>query len=112
VAFVLSKIGLLNPRFMREFRRHSYVVILILAAIITPSPDVLSQVLVALPLSLLYEISIWVSAWVEKNKKKDELLDNANKPESTSTTPTDETPESRTDHDSYHEPWNPNDYGA
>lgn len=75
VAFVLSKIGLLTPKFMREFRRHSYVVILILAAIITPSPDVLSQVLVALPLFLLYEISIWVSGWVERNKKKDELED-------------------------------------
>ena len=75
VAFVLSKIGFLNPRFMREYRRHAFVVILILAAIITPSPDVLSQVLVALPLSLLYEISIFVSAWVERNKKADAELE-------------------------------------
>jgi sec-independent protein translocase protein TatC len=71
VAFVLSRIGFLNPRFMREYRRHAFVVILILAAVITPSPDVLSQVLVALPLTLLYEISILVSAWVERTKKKD-----------------------------------------
>lgn len=71
VAFVLSRIGFLNPRFMRQYRRHAFVVILILAAVITPSPDVLSQVLVALPLTLLYEISILVSAWVERTKKKD-----------------------------------------
>jgi sec-independent protein translocase protein TatC len=69
VAFVLSKVGVLNPRFMREYRRHAYVVILILAAIITPSPDVLSQVLVAMPLSFLYEVSIWVSGWVERQKR-------------------------------------------
>ena len=75
VAFVLSRIGFLNPRFMRQYRRHAFVVILILAAVITPSPDVLSQVLVALPLTLLYEISIWVSGWVERNKKNDAELE-------------------------------------
>lgn len=75
VAFVLSKIGFLNPRFMREYRRHAFVVILILAAVITPSPDVLSQVLVALPLTLLYEVSILVSAWVERNKKEEAELE-------------------------------------
>ncbi|MFN8344733.1 MAG: twin-arginine translocase subunit TatC [Spirosomataceae bacterium] len=75
VAFVLSKIGFLNPRFMREYRRHAFVVILILAAVITPSPDVLSQVLVAMPLTLLYEISILVSAWVEKTKKAEAELE-------------------------------------
>ncbi len=75
VAFVLSKIGFLNPRFMREYRRHAFVVILILAAVITPSPDVLSQILVALPLTLLYEVSILVSAWVERNKKEEAELE-------------------------------------
>jgi sec-independent protein translocase protein TatC len=75
VAFVLSKIGFLNPRFMREYRRHAFVVILILAAVITPSPDVLSQVLVAMPLTLLYEISILVSAWVERTKKAEAELE-------------------------------------
>ena len=75
VAFVLSKIGFLNPRFMREYRRHAFVVILILAAVITPSPDVLSQVLVALPLTLLYEVSILVSAWVDRNIKEEAELE-------------------------------------
>jgi sec-independent protein translocase protein TatC len=113
VAFVLSKIGFLNPRFMRSYRRHAYVVILILAAIITPSPDVLSQVLVALPLSLLYEVSIWVSAWVERNRKNDELLENESNSDSTTSNSTNPTTDSNTSSssDDYHEPWNPYDYG-
>jgi len=70
VAFFLSKIGLLTPRFLRKYRRHSYVVLLIVAAIITP-PDVLSQTLVCIPLIILYEASIFISGWVEKaNKRK------------------------------------------
>jgi len=70
VAYFLSKIGVLTPKFLRKYRRHSYVVLLIVAAIITP-PDVLSQMLVAIPLVVLYEASIFISAHVEKaNLKK------------------------------------------
>lgn len=69
VAYVLSQVGFLTPKFMRTYRKHSFVVILVVAALITPSPDVTSQVLVALPLWLLYEISILVSAYVERQKK-------------------------------------------
>lgn len=73
VAFVLSKIGILNPRFMREYRKHAYVLILILSGIITPSPDIISQVLVTIPLVMLYELSIGVSARVEKARNADEI---------------------------------------
>ncbi len=73
VAFVLSKAGIINPKFMREYRKHAYVLILVLAAIITPSPDIISQVLVSIPLFMLYELSIGVSARVEKGKKEDEM---------------------------------------
>jgi sec-independent protein translocase protein TatC len=73
VAFVLSKIGLVTPKFMREYRKHAYVVVLIVAGIITPSPDILSQVLVCIPLLILYELSIGVSARVEKARNADEL---------------------------------------
>ncbi len=66
--FVLSKLGLLTPKFMRTYRKHAVVIILIAAAVITPSPDVISQMLVALPLYLLYEISILVSGRVEKQR--------------------------------------------
>jgi len=68
VIFFLSKLGLVSPPFLRKYRRHSMVVILIVAAIITPSPDITSQILVAIPLFLLYEISIGVSAAVERRR--------------------------------------------
>ena len=72
VVFVLSKVGVLTPSFMREYRKHSMIVILIVAAIITPSPDLYSQILVAIPLLLLYEVSIMVSAKVEREKLREE----------------------------------------
>ncbi len=72
VVFVLSKAGILTPAFMREYRRHSVVVILIVAAIITPSPDIFSQVIVALPLFLLYEVGIFVSARIERQRRAEE----------------------------------------
>jgi sec-independent protein translocase protein TatC len=70
VAFFLTKIGVVTPEFMRKYRRHSVVVIVILAAIITP-PDVFSQTLVCIPLLILYEVSIFISARVIKQKEKD-----------------------------------------
>ena len=69
LVYFLTKAGFLTPDFMRIYRRHSIVIILILAAIITP-PDVISQFLVLLPLILLYEISIGISARVIRNQEK------------------------------------------
>jgi sec-independent protein translocase protein TatC len=60
LAFFLTKIGLLTPSFMRQYRRHGIVVMIALSAIITP-PDIFTQLLLAAPLVLLYEISIMVS---------------------------------------------------
>lgn len=68
LVYFLSKIGLIGPEFLRRYRKHSVVVILIVAAIITPSPDIFSQLLVAFPLYFLYEISIFVSAAVVKKQ--------------------------------------------
>ncbi len=78
VAFVLSKVGILTPGLMREYRKHAWIVILVVAGIITPSPDIYSQVLVALPLAMLYEISILVSASIERARLKEarEILNN------------------------------------
>jgi sec-independent protein translocase protein TatC len=67
VIYFLSRIGLVTPVFLKKYRRHSIVVILILAAIITP-PDIFSQVLVCLPLLVLYEISIFISRRVERRR--------------------------------------------
>jgi len=69
VAFFLTKIGIVTPAFMRKYRKHSIVVIFIVSAIITP-PDVFSQMLVAIPLLILYEVSIFISARVMKQKDK------------------------------------------
>lgn len=66
--FFLSKIGLVSPDFLKKYRKHSVVLILILSAIITP-PDIFSQVLVCLPLMLLYEIGIKISKKVQKNQE-------------------------------------------
>ncbi len=70
VVFFMTKIGLLTPAFMRTYRRHSYIVILIIGAIVTP-PDPLSQMLISTPLFLLYEISIFISAYVVRQKRKE-----------------------------------------
>jgi sec-independent protein translocase protein TatC len=70
VVFFLARIGIITPEFMRKYRRHAIVVVLILAAIITP-PDVFSQTLVSIPLILLYEVSIFIAARVVKNREKD-----------------------------------------
>lgn len=60
VAYILAKIGIITPEFLKKYRKHSIVIVLILAAVITP-PDLISQVIVAIPLLLLYEISIFVT---------------------------------------------------
>lgn len=75
VSFVLSKIGIITPKFLRTYRKFAVVAILIVAAIITPSPDWMSQMIVFLPLFLLYELGILISARVYKQKKKEEDWD-------------------------------------
>ena len=61
ISFFLSKLGILTPKFMRRYRKHAIVIILLLAGILTPSPDVTSQLLLGIPLLILYEISIIIS---------------------------------------------------
>ncbi|MFA7288450.1 MAG: twin-arginine translocase subunit TatC [Melioribacteraceae bacterium] len=67
LSFFLSKIGILTPKLMRKYRRHSIVVIFIASAILTPGTDPVSQLLLAIPLFILYEISIFVSKLSQKN---------------------------------------------
>lgn len=68
VSFFLSKIGILKPEFMRKYRKHAIVIILLIAALLTPSPDITSQLLLAVPLFILYEISIIIC---KISRKKD-----------------------------------------
>jgi sec-independent protein translocase protein TatC len=68
VTYLLVKIGLFTPEFLVKYRKHAVVLILILAAIITP-PDVISQIIVTIPIYLLFELSVLVAKRVAKNQK-------------------------------------------
>ncbi len=70
LVYFLAKLGILSSNLMAKYRRYALVVILILAGILTPSPDMASQIMMAMPLYALYEISILVARGVEKNKMK------------------------------------------
>lgn len=73
IIYILSKIGIVSAAFLRKYRKHAIVAVLILAAFITP-PDFISQVIVAIPVLILYEISIFVTVRVEKNRAKQEMI--------------------------------------
>ncbi|MFX6759222.1 twin-arginine translocase subunit TatC, partial [Acinetobacter baumannii] len=73
LAFILTKIGIITPTFLRSTRKYAVVIILVIAAFITPSPDWMSQLIVFVPLWALYELSIIVSARAFKElKERDE----------------------------------------
>ena len=64
IAFFLGKLGVINSSLLANYRKHSFLVIMLIAAIITP-PDLMTLILVTIPLYLLYEVSIHVVGWVE-----------------------------------------------
>ena len=70
LSFFLSRIGLVTPRFLRKYRRHAIVIIFIVAAVVTPTIDPVSQGILAVPLLLLYEISIGVAALGHRMKRQ------------------------------------------
>jgi sec-independent protein translocase protein TatC len=75
VIYFLSMSGLVTAAMLKAYRRHSIVVILIVAAIITP-PDVISQILIAMPILVLYETGIQIAKRLEKKRAKEALEDN------------------------------------
>ncbi|MBG6236536.1 sec-independent protein translocase protein TatC [Pedobacter sp. CAN_A7] len=70
VIYILSKFGIMTPAFMRASRRYAAVLILVIAAIVTPTPDMITMLVVAFPLFILYELSIFISAYIEKKRNK------------------------------------------
>ena len=76
LCWLLAKMGLMQSQWMKRYRRHAIVVILIVAAVITPTADAFTLSLVALPIYLLYEASIFVVGRVEKKKMKSESNNN------------------------------------
>lgn len=69
IIYFLTKIGLVTPQFLKKYRKYALVIVLILSAIITP-PDIASQVIVAIPILILYQVSIYISAVVVKRQNK------------------------------------------
>ncbi|SHM96275.1 twin-arginine translocase subunit TatC [Flavobacterium xinjiangense] len=69
IIYFLTKLGLVTPEFLRKYWKYAVIIILIVAAIVTP-PDVVSQTIVAIPMLLIYEVSILISKLVVRNQKK------------------------------------------
>lgn len=78
IVYFLARIGLITPEFLKTYRKHAFIVILTIASIITPA-DILSMFVAAIPLLLLYELSVVIVKWVDRSNKKNEL--GANLPE-------------------------------
>lgn len=72
VMLVLAKIGIVSATYLRKVRKYSIVIIMIIAGVITPGPDVISQMTVAIPLLILYEVSILLARRIEKEKQDEE----------------------------------------
>ena len=71
IIYFLTKIGIVTPEFLKKYRKYALVIVLILSAIITP-PDIASQVIVAIPILILYQVSIYISKIVVRNQKRKE----------------------------------------
>lgn len=72
IIYFLTRLGLVTPEFLRKYWKYAVVIILIVAAIVTP-PDVVSQTIVAIPMLLIYEVSILISKIVTNNKKQENV---------------------------------------
>jgi sec-independent protein translocase protein TatC len=68
IIFFLARLGIVNAKMLTKQRRYAVLIIFVVAAILTPSPDAVSQLLMAVPLMFLYEVSIIVTKWVERKK--------------------------------------------
>jgi sec-independent protein translocase protein TatC len=74
LVYFLSKVGIITPGFMRKYRKHALIIILLIAGIITP-PDIFSQIMVTIPMYALFEVSIFISARIEKERDAREAAD-------------------------------------
>ena len=72
VIYFLTKVGVVTPQFLKTYRKYALVIVLILSAVITP-PDIVSQIIVAIPVLILYEVSIIISKFMYKKEKEEKL---------------------------------------
>ena len=70
ISLFLTKLGILTPQILKKYRRYAIVIFFVIAAILTP-PDPTTQVLLAIPLLILYEVTIWISYFFQKKKKEE-----------------------------------------
>lgn len=75
LSWLFAKMGFISASFLRKYRRHAVVILLVIAALITPTADIVTLILVGLPMYLLYEVSIVVVACTEKNRIKKQKYD-------------------------------------
>ena len=78
LSFFLARIGILSPSFLKKYRRYGIVLVFILSALITP-PDPFSQILMAFPLLILYQISIWVARLGQKKRNASDIASEEDK---------------------------------
>jgi sec-independent protein translocase protein TatC len=71
IIYFLTKVGLVTPESLKKYRKYALVIVLIVAAIITP-PDIASQIIVAIPIIILYQVSIYISKIVVRNQERKE----------------------------------------
>lgn len=69
IIYFLTKVGLVTPEILKKYRKYALVIVLIISAIITP-PDIASQVIVAIPILILYQVSIYISKIVVRNERR------------------------------------------
>jgi sec-independent protein translocase protein TatC len=69
LSFILSKAGMINHRFLRRVWKYAVIVIFIIAAVVTPTPDIFNMTILAVPMLFLYELSIWVSKFSGKDRQ-------------------------------------------
>ena len=70
VSYFLARFGIVTPAFMRHYRRHAIVIILIIAAVVTPTTDPVTMTVFALPMFLLFELSIWIAAIAQRKREE------------------------------------------
>ena len=75
VSYFLARFGIVTPAFMRHYRRHAIVIILVIAAVVTPTTDPVTMTIFALPMFLLYEVSIWVAKIAQRKREEARAAD-------------------------------------
>jgi sec-independent protein translocase protein TatC len=75
ITFVFAKIGIINKTFLRNQRKYAVVIVFIIAAFLTPTPDAFNQFMMAAPLLVLYEMSVWIAYFFGRKETAEASID-------------------------------------